>query len=128
MDPTIQEWEEAQHRIWIYRLARIAQRAGDATKIWAQLQAFKPTDRDRLWDDTLGSGEWRSSRAICYAFEALERWAIKAGGQNVFPVSIEALVQLVSPTRYYKLNLQIHRRKICSWSLQNINWKTKLKI
>jgi len=87
--PSIADWEAAQHRFWIYRLARIAQRAGGRAGIWEAIQKFDPIDRDRLWDDTLGASEWRTTRAICYAFEALERWAIKVGrSAEIFPASI----------------------------------------
>ena len=42
----------AQHRIWIYRPLRIAQRAGSNAEIWQVIQRFDPVDRDRLWEDT----------------------------------------------------------------------------
>ncbi len=92
--PRLQEWEEIQHNFWIYRLSRIATRAQGAAGIWQAIQAFPEIDRDQLWKDTLGASEWRTTRAICYAFEALERWALKKD-LDVYPARIETLVRYI---------------------------------
>ena len=92
--PSLAAWEQAQKSKWVYRMAKIAQRAGNAAGIWSSLEKFEVIDRDKLWADALGAGEWRTTRAVCFSFEALERWAQKVGRhKEVFPAQIELLVQ-----------------------------------
>ena len=97
---SLQDWENEQQQTWILRLARIAQRAGTAAKIWNSIQNFAAVDRDRIWTDTLGASEWRTTRSVCYAFEALERWHQRRirtrstlQGTTIYPPDIDGLVQ-----------------------------------
>ena len=45
---SLQDWENEQQQTWILRLARIAQRAGTAAKIWNSIQNFAAVDWDRI--------------------------------------------------------------------------------
>ena len=90
-----QDWEDGNRRVHVYRLARIAQRAGSAAQLWDSFSRCEdPADRQKLWIDTLGAGAWRSLRAVVYAFEAFERWALRESPPAmIYPADIFTVIK-----------------------------------
>jgi hypothetical protein len=109
------DWLLGQKQIYVYRLTRIAQRAGDKAKLWESLASFEPADRHRLWTDILGRGSHLTIRGCVCGFEALERWSRydRKPSPIIYPATIETLIQYVLDAE----RKAVAKKKICPVTL-----------